>query len=120
MIGHAIDLKQFVAMVLDNAGHISVKLHFPGGLDEAQPVLHCEHSLDMDLCIGVSHELCIYFVPKGTIVCQCRVYHCSVPSGTESTIKDRNIKILSGFSYRKWSNVNHIRIVMPACKKVVQ
>ena len=70
MIGHAIDLKQFMAMVLDDAGHVSIKLNRPGRLNEAQPVLHREHGLDMNLGIGVSHELCIYIVPKGTIVCQ--------------------------------------------------
>ena len=58
-------------VILNYCSDILVKFILPGWIDEANPVLNGENSLNMDLGVGIWHgEFTLiphkYFVPRGT------------------------------------------------------
>ncbi len=55
MIWHAVDLQEFMSLVLYNSRHVLVQFIFPFILYEPFSVVHGKYNVDMDLGIGVSH-----------------------------------------------------------------
>jgi hypothetical protein len=60
MIGHAIYLKQFMIVLLEDRGNILVQSFFPFGTDKRFAILHREYKMNMDLGIGICHEALVY------------------------------------------------------------
>lgn len=57
MIRHTLDGDQFLTLVADNTRHVLVKLFFELRTNERQPPVNCEDSLNVDLGVGVGHEV---------------------------------------------------------------
>lgn len=66
MIGHAVETKQFLTFVPDNAGDVFVYLVFEGGSDEIIAPSDGENDVNSDLGITICHTLSSqYAVPFG-------------------------------------------------------
>ncbi len=56
MIGHTIDLKHFMAVVLHDASDVGKKIGSPGFVQGSIPVFGCKYVVDVNLGVGVRHK----------------------------------------------------------------
>ena len=56
MIGHTIDLKHFMPVVLHDASDVGKKIGSPGFFQGSIPVFGCKYVVDVNLGVGVRHK----------------------------------------------------------------
>ena len=57
MIGHTINRKSFMVVILYNGSYIFIKFLFPGKLNEIIPTLYGIKKLNIQLCVRITHGL---------------------------------------------------------------